>query len=103
VALKSFLLANGDSLERLKQRVGHNIVKAAWRVVATKCEPLAGLVKNNLPAIELLNIYYKAKEFEYRVTGAKSYPEKEQLIEFLRSIVPIIEPLAYRAYKDHRA
>jgi hypothetical protein len=102
VALKSFLLANGDSLDRLKEKLGHNLAKAARRVVAAKCEPLAGVVKERMPEIELLNVYYQAKEFEYRVTGGKSYPQKEVLIDFLRALVQIIEPIAYQAYKDRR-
>lgn len=104
VALKAFLLANGDSLDRMKEKIGHNIAQAAQRVTATtKSEPLANVVKDHMPAIELLNVYYRAKEFEYRVTGAKSYPQKEVLIAFLRAIIPIIEPVAYQAYKDWKA
>jgi hypothetical protein len=103
VALKSFLLANGDSLDLLKHKLGHNLAKAARRVVATKCEPLACLLKARMPEIELLNIYYEAKEFEYRVTGAKRYPQKEVLIDFLREIIQTIEPVAFQAYVDRRA
>jgi hypothetical protein len=98
VALKSFLLANGDSLQRLKLRVGHNLEKASRRVIATKCDPLAKLVSNNVQIISLLNINYQEKEFEYRVTGAKLYPPKDPLLKFLRQAIPIIEPLALRVY-----
>ena len=98
LALKSFLLANGDSLDRLRQRIGHNLAKAARRVRATKCDPLAQTVADNFEVIELLNFYYEAKEFEYRVTGLKSYPKKELLFEFLRTAIPMIEPHAMRVY-----
>jgi len=72
VALKAFLLAHGDALDKLKNRYGHDIAKSAKSVLP--------LVQEHLPEIELLNFYYKAKELEYRVTGAKSFPTKERLI-----------------------
>ena len=45
---------------------------------------------------------YQAKEFEYRVTGAMTYPAKETLFAFLDAIIldaiiPKIEPVAYQA------
>lgn len=101
VALKAFLLANGDSMD-LMFKIGHNLAKAARRVVATS-GPLAEVVKDYMPAIELLNLSYQAKEFEYRVTGSRSYPSKDVLINFLREIIRIIEPIAYRAYSQGQA
>jgi len=34
-----------------------------------------------------LNRYYQAKEFEYRVTGAKSYPTVEDLIRLADALL----------------
>jgi hypothetical protein len=82
----------------LKKRYGHDIAKVARRVIAGRHNSVSPLVQEYLPEIELLNIYYKAKEFEYRVTGFKSYPQKERLIAFLRSVIPLIEPVAYQVY-----
>ena len=80
VALKAFLLAHGDALDKLKNRYGHDIAKSAKSVVKAKHNTVSPLVQEHLPEIELLNFYYKAKELEYRVTGAKSFPTKERLI-----------------------
>jgi hypothetical protein len=48
----------------------------------------------------LLSHYYQPKEFEYRVTGAKTYPAKETLFAFLDAIIPKIEPVAYQALRS---
>jgi hypothetical protein len=53
-----------------------------------------------LAAIDLLNHYYQAKELEYRVTGAKTYPAKETLFAFLDAVIPKIEPVAYQALRQ---
>jgi hypothetical protein len=98
VVLKAFLLARGEELEGLKKRYGHNIAKAAKSVVEAKHNAISPLVDEHLPEIELLNDYYKGKELEYRVTGAKSFPTKEGLISFLQAVIPLIEPVAYQAY-----
>ncbi|WP_315703904.1 MULTISPECIES: hypothetical protein [unclassified Bradyrhizobium] len=98
VVLKAFLLAGGEELERLKKRYGHDIAKAAKKVAEAKHNAISPLVQEYLPEIELLNGYYKAKELEYRVTGFKSFPQKERLIAFLQSVIPLVEPVAYQAY-----
>jgi hypothetical protein len=100
VALKSFLLACGCDLKRLKDRYGHDIAKAARRVIAARHDLVSPLVEKHLPQIELLNVYYKDKELEYRVTGFKRYPPKEELIAFLRMLIPLIEPMASKVYPD---
>jgi len=102
VALKSFLLANGTSLTVLRKRIGHDLGKAARRAIAVRLNTLTPVVQEYLGYIELLNVYYEAKEFEYRVTGLKSYPPKEKLFEFLEAIIPIIEPIAFQALKQRR-
>jgi hypothetical protein len=97
VALKSFLLANGTSPGTLKKKLGHNLAKTARRVIAARSNSVSPIVQEHLDSIDLLNHYYQAKEFEYRVTGSKSYPAKETLFAFLDAIIPKIEPVAYQA------
>jgi hypothetical protein len=58
------------------------------------------IVQEYLAAIDLLSHYYQAKEFEYRVTGAKTYPAKETLFAFLDAIIPKIEPVAYQSLRS---
>jgi hypothetical protein len=65
-----------------------------------KRDPLAQVVTDHFGAIDLLNGYYQAKEFEYRITGAKTYPTKEALFSFLQAAIPIVEPDAFKALPD---
>jgi hypothetical protein len=81
----------------LKKKLGHNLAKTARRVVAVRSNSVSPIVQEYLAAIDLLSHYYQAKEFEYRVTGAKTYPAKETLFAFLDAIIPKIEPVAYQA------
>jgi hypothetical protein len=99
VALKSFLLATGTSPGTLKKKLGHNLGKTARRVIAARSNSVSPIVQEYLAAIDLLSHYYQAKEFEYRVTGAKTYPGKEILFTFLEAVIPKIEPFAYRALR----
>ena len=98
VVLKAFLLARGDGLGKLKKRYGHDIAKVARRVIAARHNSVSPLVQEYLPEIELLSGYYKSKEFEYRVTGPKTYPTKERMIAFRQAVIPLIEPVAYSVY-----
>jgi hypothetical protein len=99
VVLKAFLLASGEDLKKLKNKpYGHDIAKAAESVVEANHNFISPLVQEYLPDIELLSGYYKAKELEYRVTGFKSFPQKERLLAFLQAVIPLIEPLAYQVY-----
>jgi hypothetical protein len=100
LVLKSFLLANGDSQDRLRRRIGHDLRKAAQRVITAKNDPISKVVADNLVYIEMLNPYYLAKELEYRVTGYKTYPPQTTLLLFLKEIIPMIEPLALEAYQS---
>jgi hypothetical protein len=99
VALKSFLLANGTSPGTLKKKLGHDLAKTARRVIAARSNSVSPIVQEYLPAIDLLSHYYQAKEFEYRVTGVKTYPGKEILFAFLDAVIPKIEPFAYQALR----
>jgi hypothetical protein len=99
VVLKAFLLAGGEELKKLKNKpYSHDIAEAAKSVVEAKHSAISPLVQEYLPEIELLSGYYKAKELEYRVTGFKSFPQKERLIAFLQAVIPLIEPVAYSVY-----
>jgi hypothetical protein len=99
VALKSFLLATGTSAGTLKDKLGHNLAKTARRVIAARSNSVSPTIQEYLAAIDLLSHYYQAKELEYRVTGAKTYPGKEVLFAFLDAVIPKIEPFAYQALR----
>src|ERR1700712_5098976 len=103
VALKSFLLATGTRPGTLKNKLGHNLAKTARRVIAARSNSVSPIVQEYLAAIDLLSPYYQAKELEYRVTGAKTYPGKEVLFAFLDAVIPKIEPFAYQGYANDRS
>jgi len=42
---------------------------------------------------QMLNTYYKAKDFEYRVTGAKTYPSVADLVNLLDRILAATKPV----------
>jgi hypothetical protein len=94
LALKSMLLASGVPLTELKNDIGHDLSKAAIRVVALQHKSISNIVQEQLDVISLLNFYYKAKEFEYRITGSKSYPATEVLVSFLDALQKEIRPIA---------
>ena len=90
-------MANRTSQGTLRKKLGHNLAKTARRVIAARSNSVSPIVQEYLAAIDLLNHYYQAKELEYRVTGAKTYPEKETLFAFLDAIIPKIDPVALQA------
>ena len=97
LALKSFLLSSGYSLDDLK-KIGHNLDKLAARVGESSNESVQGLVRAMLPEIGLLNVYYQAKEFEYRITGYKSYPPTKSLLPFVEALLKAVKPLAHQVW-----
>ena len=95
--LKSYLLATGDTLDFLKNKIRHNLVKASNRVKNNDSGNISKLLDKYTHHIELLNIYYQAKEFEYSVTGTKSLPRKHDLQQLLDDLIPLVRPLARKS------
>lgn len=86
LSFKSFVRAKGASLSCLKS-IGHDLCLALeWAKTAGIAE-LVEISENDAALIELMNRYYKAKEFEYRVTGPKKLPRTEDLIDLLDRIL----------------
>jgi hypothetical protein len=97
-AMKSWLLATGRlSLDDLRYKLGHDISKAARRIIQSDEAPLSDLLAESLPYIDLLNVEYLSKQLEYRETGYVSRPPTDCLISLLRRMIPIIEPIALSA------
>jgi len=82
LSFKSFLRAKGASLDCLKS-IGHDLALGFDRAQTGGLAELVQLTERDRQMVALLNIYYKAKEFEYRVEGTKTYPEANDLIELL--------------------
>jgi len=86
LAFKSYVRARGASLGCLKS-IGHDLDLARERAQTAGLGDLVKLSPNDQATISLLNVYYKAKEFEYRVTGSKKYPHVEDLVALLERIL----------------
>ncbi len=103
LALKSVLLASGESLERLRKSTGHDLSEAARRVIALNLSPVSDTVREDLPQINGLNCYYVAKEFEYRVTGTKRLlPEQAPLATLLKRLLRQVKPHAKKVHWHDR-
>lgn len=75
---KSILLQCGVSLTELRsKKFGHNIIALVDKIEEYALFPLSYKDK---ALLNLLNGYYKAKDFEYHVRGAKQYPYVSELI-----------------------
>ena len=83
-------------LEELKD-IGHNLEKAASRVVVLKLYPLSGFVESKASLIGLLNPYYSKKYFEYRVVGSMSPPATKELDVFLSQLLKLAEQQLIRS------
>jgi len=86
LSFKSYLLARGESLERLK-RIGHDLNVCLDEAEKAGIVDLVHLSPTDRALVTLMNRSYKSKEFEYRVTGAKSIPFSADLIGLLERIL----------------
>lgn len=93
-AFKAFLRSRGQSINNLKN-IGHNLDHALGAAISHGFEDLCALSIQDKTIIGQLNVYYKAKHFEYRVTGYQSLPQPQDLIglgeRMLSSIKSICE------------
>ncbi|MFC6656117.1 hypothetical protein ACFQEX_11645 [Roseibium salinum] len=88
------------SLEAPRKNVGHDLDGAARRVIKLGQDPVSAVVQERVDEIGLLNVYHQAKEFEHRVTGARTYPHPDMLLQFLEELLENVEPLAYSVLPD---
>lgn len=94
--LKAFVRAKGATLPCLKS-MGHDLELARdWANTSGLAEYYT-LSKEDNQALQMLNPYYKSKEFEYRVTGHKSCPETEFLIGLLERILNAIRDVCVKS------
>ena len=86
LAFKSYIRAKGASLNSLR-KIGHDLVVAKESAVTAGIEELAQLNEQEHSAISIINEYYRRKEFEYRVTGGKTYPEAKLLADIVEKLL----------------
>lgn len=92
VALKAYLRSKGQTLKSLRV-IGHDLEKAVEQAAVYGLSERYTLSAEDVAAIALLNPYYKAKHFEYRVTGYRSLPSPDDLLQLGRRILAAIRPI----------
>jgi hypothetical protein len=76
---KSILLQHDISLTELRsKKFGHDIIALVNKIEEYALFPLSDTDK---ALLNLLNVYYKAKDFEYHIRGAKTYPNVSDLVQ----------------------
>jgi len=76
---KAILLQCGIPLTDLKsKRFGHDIIVLVNKIEEYALFPLSDIDK---ALLNLLNVYYKEKDFEYHIRGAKTYPNVSDLVQ----------------------
>lgn len=89
-ALKAFLRARGHTLNDLKC-IGHNLEHALGAAITNGIEDFCTMTAQDKTMVGLLNPYYKAKHFEYRVTGFQSLPLVQDLLSLADRILASIK------------
>lgn len=90
LAFKSFIRARGANLADLKN-IGHDLDQGLIRAEQKGLGELVNLSEKEKAVITMINQYYKFKEFEYRVTGAKKYPLSSDLISLIERLLNATE------------
>ncbi|MBI5427974.1 MAG: hypothetical protein HZA02_06815 [Nitrospinae bacterium] len=78
LVLKSYLQTKGQSIDNLK-KLGHDLKKILNEADLLGLKDICALGTEESEAIKTINPYYKGKEFEYLVTGFKSFPNLDFL------------------------
>jgi len=73
LTLKAFLRENGSHVPELIE-IGHDLGFLFRRAEARGIRGIVALEERHLDAIEIANVIYKEKEWEYRKRGFKQYP-----------------------------
>lgn len=95
-AFKAFVRAKGGTLQCLKS-IGHDLELARDWANTSGLAQFYTLSEEDNQALGMLNPYYRSKEFEYRVTGYKSYPEPEVLVGLLERLLSSIKDICVKS------
>lgn len=99
---KAYLRACGISLKELRC-IGHNLEHALGAAVSHGIEGVCALTSQDKAIVAVLNQYYKAKHFEYRVTGYKILPQLSDLLSLGQRVLAAIKPVCEASVGVHRA
>jgi hypothetical protein len=74
LALKSYLLANGVELRKLRRDYGHELHRSLRKAKELGLPNIVKLTEEEESVIEVLDKLYATKQLQYIVTGAKTFP-----------------------------
>jgi hypothetical protein len=74
LALKAYLLAQGESLRSLRRDYGHELHRSVRKCKELGFQPLLQLSEEEAKVLALLDALYSSKQLQYIVTGSKVYP-----------------------------
>ena len=74
LSLKAFLLSEGVSLRKLRQKYGHELHRSLRKAKELGLNNLVQLSDEELTVIEVLDHSYSSKQLQYIVTGARTFP-----------------------------
>lgn len=102
LSFKSYVRAKGASLSCLRS-IGHDLCLGLEWAQTSGIDELVQISEKDTALIQLMNVYYKAKEFEYRVTGHKKLPRAEDLIDLLSRILSATKTLCAKSIRNKHA
>ena len=80
LSLKAFLLGSGYTEEKLRNKIGHDLVKAIKKARKLNLDVHFKFSSNDKELIRVINRYYQGKDLQYMISGIKHYPCIEQLV-----------------------
>ena len=102
LSFKSYIRAKGAPLSCLKS-IGHDLLLGLEWAQVTGIGELVQVGEKDIALIQLMNSYYRAKEFEYRVTGYKNLPRAEDVLALLSKILSATKPFCAKNIRTQHA
>ncbi|MGH8059104.1 MAG: hypothetical protein ACREOH_18020 [Candidatus Entotheonellia bacterium] len=81
LGLKAFVLAKGDTVEAVKKKLGHDLIKTLTRANALGLAAIVPVSPDELSEVAKANAYYVGKGFEYfqLIPAVTGYPDLASL------------------------
>jgi hypothetical protein len=102
LTLKAFLVSQGSTNKRLK-RIGHDLRRALRAASKHPSFSKVRMSDKDSTVISWLSAYYRDKEFEYLVTGYKSFPALTEVRDVCDRLHKDLKPLIWEAVHAHLA
>jgi len=100
LSLKAYLRGSGYSDEQLR-RIGHNLDQCVSAAKATGVEGYVRLSEADIAAVAAINPYYQFKDFQYSVSGYKSFPHPDVLMELAERLWQGLRPFCEQRRDYH--